>query len=283
MSMFIHHTLMMLEDAGMSIKYPEIRHITLDENGNGKMHAHYSLIQGRRVSVEQNQQMKFLMLFTLLDFHVDASYPELEGKGYREKYENLPTQGDYNLILRQLFRVAKVIRNALVHNQSSCVLSEGKVSVDYRHGKHHFCLNMSWEEFQDFQTAIVMYVRGDMGKGSYFMGIMRSMYASILAGITQFNDELGSALEQPTAGIKMKRHVRQIVMHPPYETCGDALRFPCAARETPEWEGLDLYIVRNDKEFLVPREALDEELSITECDLIADWKREGHYPHVKVL
>ena len=223
------------------------------------------------------------MLFTLLDFHVDASYPELEGKGYREKYESLPAQGDYNLILRQLFRVAKVIRNALVHNQSSFVISEGKVSVDYSRGKHHFCLNMSWEEFQDFQTAIVMYVKGDMGKGSYFMGIMRSMYASILAGITQFNDEFGSTLEQPAAGIKMKRHVRQIVMHPPYEICGNALRFPSAARETPEWEGLDLYIVRNDEEFLVPREALDEDLSITECDLIADWKREGHYPKVKEM
>lgn len=283
MSMFISHTLMMLKDAGMSIKYPKICYITLDENGNSKMYIESNLIQGKRVNVEQNQQMKFLMLFTLLDFHVDASYPELEGKGYREKCESLPTQGDYNLILRQLFRVAKVIRNALVHNQSSFVISEGEISVNYCRGKYHFCLNMSWEEFQDFQTAIVMYVRGDMGKGSYFMGIMRAMYASILEGITQFNDEFGSALEQPTAGIKMKRHARKIVMHPPYETCDDALRFPNAVCETLEWEGLDLYIVRNDKEFLVPREALDENLSITEHDLIADWKREGHYPEVKVL
>lgn len=281
MSVFIHHTLMMLEDAGMSIKYPEVRHVTLDEDGNGKMHAYHSLIQGRRVSVEQNQQMKFLMLFTLLDFHVDASYPELEGKGYREKYESLPVQGDYNLILRQLFRVAKVIRNALVHNHSSFVISDGQISVDYKRGKHHFCLNMSWDAFKDFHSAIVMYVRGDMGKGSYFLGIMRSMYASVLAGITQFNDEFGSAFDQPTAGIKMKRHVRQIVLHPPYEICGDALRFPSAARQIAEWEGMDLYFVRSGEEFLVPREALDEDLSITEHDLIAGWKREGHYPQVK--
>ena len=281
MSMFIHHTLMMLEDAGMSIKYPEIRHITLDKDGKSTMHSYHSLMQGRRVSIEQNQQMKFLILFTLLDFHVDAVYPDLEGKGYREKYENLPAQGDYNLILRQLFRVAKVIRNALVHNQSSFAISDGKVSVDYRRGKHHFCLKMSWEAFKDFHTAIVMYVRGEMGKGSYFLGIMRSMYASILAGITQFNDEFGSALEQPTTGIKMKRHVRQIVLHPPYETCGDALRFPSAARQIAEWEGLDLYIVHRGEEFLVPREALDEDLSITEHDLITGWKREGHYPQVK--
>ncbi|HFT8168084.1 TPA: hypothetical protein ACU9Z1_005724 [Pseudomonas aeruginosa] len=217
MNMFIHHTLTMLEDAGMSTRYPEIRHITLDENGRSTVHSHHSLIQGKRVSIEQNQQMKFLMLFTLLDFHVDAVYPELEGKSYRQKYLNLPVQGDYNLVLSQLFRVAKVIRNALVHNQSSFAMTDGHVSVGYARDQQHFCLKMSWEAFKDFLTAIIMYVRGDMGKGSYFLGIMRSVYASILAGITQFNDEFGSVLAQPTAGIKMKRRLRQVVLHPPYE------------------------------------------------------------------
>ncbi|HFT8168083.1 TPA: hypothetical protein ACU9Z1_005723 [Pseudomonas aeruginosa] len=44
---------------------------------------------------------------------------------------------------------------------------------------------------------------------------------------------------------------------------------------------MDLYFVHNGTELLVPREALDENLSITEHDLIADWKRDGHYPQVK--
>lgn len=281
MSTFIHHTLMMLEDAGMSIEYPIIRHITPDKDGNNTMHAKHSCLQGRRVSVEQNQQMIFLMLFTLLDFHVDASNPGLRDKGYREKYVSLPAQGDYNLILRQLFRVAKVIRNALVHNRSSFVISDDQVSVDYKRGKIHFRLNMSRDAFKDFHSAIAMYVRGDMGKGSYFLGIMRSMYASILAGITQFDDEDKCKFDQPTAGIKMKWQVRQIVLHPPYETCGDALRFPSAARQIAEWEGMDIYIVRSGEEFLVPLEALDENLSITKHDLITNWKREGHYPPVK--
>lgn len=43
---------------------------------------------------------------------------------------------------------------------------------------------------------------------------------------------------------------------------------------------MDLYIVHNGEEFLIPREALDENLSIAERDLIADWKREGSFPHV---
>jgi len=282
MNAFIYHTLTMLEDAGLSINYPKIQPITLDENGRIKMHANTPLIQGNRVSIEQNPQMKFLILFTLLDFHVDAAHPELEGKSYRQKYLNLPSQSDYNLVLRQLFRVAKIIRNALVHNQSSFSVADNHFSVDYRHNRQHFCLKMSREAFKDFHTAIIMYVRGDMGKGSYFLGIMRSMYASILAGITEFNDDFGSLLEQPTTGIKMNRHQRYVVLHPPYEACGGALRFPVAASQIPEYADMDFYFSHNDTEYLVPREALDEKLSIMGHDLIVDWKREGYYPQVKV-
>lgn len=45
---------------------------------------------------------------------------------------------------------------------------------------------------------------------------------------------------------------------------------------------MDFYFVHNGTKYLVPREALDKNLSITEYDLIANWKREGHYLHVKV-
>ncbi|WP_153117780.1 hypothetical protein [Rhodocyclus tenuis] len=281
MSWFIHHTLMLLEDAGMSIRYPEIRWFIPDEQGRGMTHMYASLVQGKRVSVEQNPQLKFMMLFALLDFHVDATHPDMEGKGYREKYESLPAQGDFNLILRQLFRVAKVIRNALVHNQSSFAISGGYVNVDYQRGKIHFSLKMSMDAFKYFHTAIVMYVKGDMGTGNYFLGIMRSIYVNILAGTTHFKDEFGNALEQPSSDIRIKPHVRLVVLRPPYETSGEVLRFAIAERQMPEWEGMDIYIVHNDEEFLIPREVLDEDLSIAERDLIANWKRNGSFPQVK--
>jgi len=100
MNQFIYHTLMMLEDAGMSVRYPRISHITLDEDGKSTMQMHSFCMSGRRVSIEQNQQMKFMMLFALLDFYVDATYPDMEGKSYRQKYKNFPSCGDFDLILR---------------------------------------------------------------------------------------------------------------------------------------------------------------------------------------
>lgn len=283
MSTFIHQTLMLLEDAGMLAQYPRISHVTLEQDGKSTMHSRHSLMLGMRVSIQQNPHIEFLMLFTLLDFHVDATYPDMEGKSYLDKCKDLPVQGDFNIMLRQLYRVAKVIRNALVHNQSSLTFTKEHVNVDYRRGKHQFALKMSLDSFSSFRTAIVMYVKGDMGKGNYFLGLMRSFYGNIVAGTSEFSDELSSSLERPSSGLKMKRSVRQVVMNPPYESCGVMLRFPFAEREIPDWEGMDIYLVKNGEEFLVPREALDENMSILESELIADWKRNGHFPPIMKL
>lgn len=278
MNRLTNQTLLLLEDAGMEVRYPEIRHVTSD----GMTHMSYSCMAGRRVNIEGNLHMKFMMLFTLLDFHLDTTYPDMEGKGYVEKYKDLPRQSDYDLILSQLFRIAKVIRNALVHNHSSFCIENDGIKIDYKRPKHHFILNISWNAFNEFQTAIVMYIKGDMGKGNYFLGIMRSIYSKILAGITQFNDEFDDALIHPAAGIKLKTRVREIMLNPVYETNGEEINFPTARRKLQDWEGLDIYIIQKNEEFLIPLEALDENLSITKINLFDNWKREGSFPHIKI-
>lgn len=282
MSQFIHHTLILLEDAGMSTRYPDIRHITLEPDGKSTAHHYSCTMLGKRVNIEQNQPMKFMMLFALLDFHIDTTYPGMEGKNYQEKYKNLPTKGDFDLILSQLFRMAKIFRNALIHNFSSFDISDGYVSVDYTHGKNRYAIKLTWEAWTNLHTAIIMYIKGDMGRGNYFMGIMRSIYADIIAGIESFSDEFSKALKQSSGAINLKPRVRQVLLSPPYETVNRMFRIAIPEPRLSEWEGLDFYIVRNDVEFLIPREALDEKLSIAEQDLIVNWKREGRFPHLNL-
>ena len=262
----------------MRVRYPEIRHVTPD----GMVHMFYSCMTGRGVTIEGNQRMKFMMLFTLMDWQLDATYPEIEGKGYMDKYKCLPRQGDYNLIFSQLFRIAKVIRNALVHNHSSFSTENGRITIDYKRPKHHFALDMSWHAFDEFQTAIVMYIKGDMGKGNYFLGVIRSVYANILSGITRFHDEFGDALYSISTGIKLKTVVREVILNPAYEINGNEIAFPAAKRKLQNWEGLDIYILYENEEILVPLEALDENLSINKIDLVANWKREGYYPQIEL-
>lgn len=281
MSQFIHHMLMMLEDVGMSIRYPEIRHVTLEENGKSTIHMSFVSRLGTRVSIEQNPQMKFMMIFALLDFHIDATHPGMEGKSYKKKYENLPAIGDFDLILRQLFRVAKVVRNALVHNPSAFSVSGGNVAVGYTFGGTSFSLQMSAEALTNFYTMIVMYLKGDMGKGGYFLGIIRSIYRSFLAGLGSFSDEFGSSLEQPSAGTIIKPHVRQVFLNPEHKAENARIHIVIPERKIQEWEGMDFQISHNGDDFLIPSEALDSDFSISEHDLVSNWKREGRFPPMK--
>lgn len=281
MSQFIHHTLMMLEDVGMSIRYPEIRHVTLEEGGKSTVHMSLFTRLGTRVSIEQNPQMKFMMIFALLDFHIDATHPDMEGKSYKKKYENLPATGDFDLILRQLFRVAKVVRNALVHKPSAFSVSEGSVAVGYTYGNTSFSVKMSAEALTNFYTMIVMYLKADMGNGSYFLGIIRSIYWNFLAGLGSFSDEFGSSLEQPSAGTIIKPHVRQVFLNPKHKAENARIHIIIPEKKIQEREGMDFQISYDGDDFLIPSEALDSDFSISEHDLVSNWKRVGRFPTMK--
>jgi len=174
MSQFIHHALMLLEDAGMSVRYPDIHRITREADGTSSRLISRSGMQGRRVSIEQNPQMKFMMMFALLDAHVDATDPALEGLTYRQKYQRMPAADDAAMMLRELFRLAKLIRNTLVHHPSAFRLETGQLRISYLHKNTAFALTMSDMALRHFYTALQMILRGDLGTGNYFDGTMRS-------------------------------------------------------------------------------------------------------------
>jgi hypothetical protein len=236
MNSFIHLTLMMLEDVGMFVRYPDVRQVTLDEDGKSTVHMSFSSMVGTRVNIEQNQPMKFMIIFALLDFYVDTSHPGMEGLSFSQKYKHLPSHGDFELIFRQLFRMAKLIRNSLVHNSSSFGIGDGHLDVDYTFRGTNFCLNMSTEALIDFYTAIVMFIKGDLGKGDYFLGIMRAIYRNILAGTKRFSDESGSELEECSDGLEIKPYVREIFTNPSYEISKGVIRFTTPKGKNLEWQ-----------------------------------------------
>lgn len=279
---FIHHTLMMLEDSGMFISYPHIRHVTFDEDGKSTCHMSFCCGTGKRVTIEQNQPMKFMMMFTLLDFYIDSNYQKLEGKSFAQKYKNLLPKNDSDLMFRELFRIAKVIRNSLVHNPSSFKISNGEFDISYSFKGTDFCVKISADALTNFYTSLVMYIKGDLGKGNYFIGIMRSIYNNILRGIVCFSDEFGKTLDTPSKGLEIKPYVREILLNPEYTIKEDAhIQIKIAERKNSERQGMDFYIEHNGEDILVPMEALGPELTINERELLDNWKYEGPFPSVK--
>jgi len=271
----------MLEDAGMHSGYPEIRHITFNEDGTSTVNMYASFMTGKRVSIESNQSMKFMMLFSVLDFFVDTKYPELEGKTFSQKYRSLPTDNDYDLMLRELFRVAKVIRNALVHNPSSFKFNNGFLNISYNFRNTEYRVKIKGDSLSFFYTSLIMYTRGDLGNGCYFIGIMRSIYKNIVSGIDCFSDEFGCSIHSPSSGIEIKPYVREMLIRPECMLKDGNIEFICDRRETPDYQGTDMYLELDGHEILVPMEALDSNLAISKSELLNSWVHCSPFPNVR--
>lgn len=278
MKSFIYHAIMMLEDMGMSVRYPDFHHATINNDGTKKVHMEICDRIGNRVSIEQNQKMKIIMIFTILDAYIDSCYPELEGLSFSQKYKNIPSENDMDLMLSQLFRIAKVIRNSIIHSPSSFEFSNGNLNVEYEFRGTNFFVELSFDALNAFNTAIVMYTKRDLGSGNYFLGIMRYIFGNIISGVCRFSDEFGTDLKHPDCGIKIKPYLREVVMNTEYDLKNGEVKINFDESKLSEWQGADFYIERNGEEFLVPIEALRPDLTIEEASLMSKWRYEGPFP-----
>ncbi|HBU9764178.1 TPA: hypothetical protein MDK19_000691, partial [Klebsiella pneumoniae] len=111
---YITSTLMLLEDAGLMLNRPGVTKVTLCENGQRQEEVFFKMMSGRRVSIENNPIAKFLLIFSMFDFYIDSNHPKLAGKSYYYKYKKSPKKNDFDIILWELFRIAKIIRNTLI-------------------------------------------------------------------------------------------------------------------------------------------------------------------------
>jgi hypothetical protein len=281
MQPFIHHSLTMLEDLGMRTRYPDIRWYTENEEGGNTCHLAISDIVGQRVTIEQNQQMKFLMMFALLDFYADSTYLDLEGASFAQKYKKIPAETDSQLIFREVYRVAKVIRNCLVHSPTSFSVSSQTVEIRYEFRNTVYGLTMTSEALAGFYTVMVMYLKGDLGTGDYFLGIVRYIYSDIMNGVSDYSDEFGDSLAVPSDGIKIKPYARNVHTDARYEMRDGAVRFTIQRLPDQQWEGTDFHIVFDGHEYLVPVEALGESLSIEDSELRTRWRKTGTFPPVR--
>ncbi|MDT4329433.1 hypothetical protein ACQE3D_06340 [Methylomonas sp. MS20] len=271
----------MLEDCGMSLGYPEIQHLHINSDGTFTRHIQRSLMTGRRVSIEQNQISKFIIMFSLLDAFIDEKHPHLEGKSFKQKYNDLPATNDYEKILKELFRVAKVLRNALVHNPSSYSESATHIQANYTFKGTTFSLAISTTALKQFYTAIVMYIRGDIGHGAYFIAMTVAIYKEIVAGITTFSDDVAGALHQSLGTFFINPYRRVVVMNPPFSNENTNIRilFDKTSQVAP-CEGLDFYITHKGENLLIPAESLDAGMSIGEVDALTQWKYHGTFPPI---
>lgn len=281
MSSYIHHSLMLLEDAGLAVNYPVFRKVIFDEQGVGNMPMSFSCRVGRRVSIENNIKLKLMVIFSIFDFYIDEKHPPISGESFAYKYKNLPSENDNELILKELFRLWKLIRNALTHQSSALSFEDENLNVLYEFKGRTFQLKMLVHSLDALITLTLMYSKGLICNDLYSGGIVRSIYSNIISGIEILSDEFSSEIVNIDNPLKMNPYIREVFVN--YEYSFDV---GCFYFKKPEvitkGIAIDFCFERDGKIYIVPVEALDSSFSITEEELKKYWEYTGKLPNIKI-
>lgn len=271
-------TLNLLQQIGMDDGYPNYLYAYIVSENNYREVDYSPLPLGTRSDINLIPEAKLTMVFIVFDRFIDEKYG-LVGQKFSEKYDNLGGDSSYDKILKELFRIAKLIRNVLIHEPARFSSTNTHVEIRHRTDTSRLILKMSHEALSSFYTAVIMYVRGNLGTGAYFHAVISTLYATIKHGLETIEDKSGTELNPvDPLGYTLNLGWRRILKDPGF-SFDPSLRIHIDTSKAynEKWFGLDYALIHQGKKILIPVEALNTGLQISENQLSA-WEYQGPFP-----
>lgn len=158
------------------------------ENSNLELEINNDPIQG------------LLIFFPILDNYVDA-LTKLTGVSFKGKYDAILEDRGINTIIKRVYRILKLLRNAMIHNVNSLNKTGDIVEVNYirpktkKYPMTEFHLSISnegiktlWKLISVLEDKNILNVRGNMFRD----GILFGYYQEVLSAIEDnIKDEIG--------------------------------------------------------------------------------------------
>lgn len=142
--MFIESTLKFVEKSDLSFLTPLIRTITINSDGTESIGISSHLCVNAN-KLNGNFIVAQTVMFILFDTLIDLKHQNLEGESFKKRYEKLPSNTNIEHIIKESYRIFKIIRNPLTHNRTSAHTSNSQLNISYKNKqKKH---NLYTEEF----------------------------------------------------------------------------------------------------------------------------------------
>lgn len=266
---FINDTLSFLQDVGVQSEFISFSEIELYKNGTSNQIIKALLISGSNVNIESNPQAKCLLIFALFDCWIDSNFNDLEGDSYRKKYEKIPSDSENNLIIKEVFRLLKVLRNTVVHNPSQFIFDDGFLVINYEFKKTDYKLTIPESMLNSLYTMIILCIK-EGNKNEYFWGVVRSAYLDIFNSIQDFSDDFETPLYCEVNGLKIRPYIRYRVKYAEiarYDGYFEITISPTHSKHLQSDRGVDFYLDIDGQKYLVPKEGLTNGCVLQERDL----------------
>lgn len=262
------------------IKFPEpsIITITNDDRGSTQNFPIISLAPTYSIGAF----LKHIMVHSLLDAVFESENPDLENRGYVQKYQALPEENNYEMAVKETYRILTMVRNVITHNKSKLAFTGDRLVCSYDKVVRNkpaipLSLNISLGGLEVLYATAVLRskLKGEVDR--YHQLMITAMYNTAVASVTDFQDEYrhskGIGLRHASVVRQIRWNRRYRVMSPEYEDQGDTVRFTKFMVPEPEsgWAGDEYLFNENGSYYIIPGEFLKDDGSINKKEL-SSWK-----------
>lgn len=260
---FIKQTTKLLASTDIKIYKLSFRDVTINEDeipsvtfsGRSALFSHLNL--------NHNLILQLMIFFGVLDAKIDTLHPELEDEPFNRKYNLLPQGDDSKIILKQLYRMLILLRNAAVHNKEA--ISFENNTIICKPGIKEFTLTKLGLEF--IYSAVFQILNPLTANKEYNSGILRRYYDEIKTNVITFKDANGEGLSNISNEIRLQIAVRYEVKNPTYTFDENDLTILKPYDTGSENNGADYLIHFEGHEYIVPSEALSSSNKISKKNL----------------
>ena len=254
---FISQTIKLLEKANFSLRFPEICDTKLDGDTQSISFKFVSYITS--IDIKHNFLLISSISFLLIDVYLDTIYSQLEGKSFKERYENIKNTNDINIILKEIYRILKLIRNATIHSRSAISVKNDVYIIHYDFRNTCFYLKISKKTFENLISLVLFIIKIKNSNiiNEYLVAILRTYYKGLNNNIV-IKDEFSTQLLNISSSICLKNIRRFRVLNPRYEIIGSSVKIePLKIHERERaYSAADYIIEINSKKYLIPEEVL---------------------------
>lgn len=257
---FIEKTIKMLQRSDIIIRMPEHRKLEFD----GEMRKVYIELSDMfgKTQLQDNLIFHVMVFFSLMDTYVDISYPNLEGQSFAKKYIDLRASNDMEIMIKESYRVLKILRNASIHSRNAIsVGNDNVIIVNYQYRGTNFRIDMSKNCLELIYSLIFLLIEDKNYPSIYMEGLVRTYYDNIKSSITYISDDFGiNNLVCISPGLRLKRIVRYNVVNPNIVIDSGEQTVNINKHQLHEMEkehySSDYKIIVNGKCYLIPDEIL---------------------------
>ena len=204
-------------------------------------------------------------------------YPELQGQTFKFKYENLPQGSDEEIILRESYRIFKILRNAATHSMDSITIINDRIMAQYNFRNTCFELSITQTGLSFLFTYIIeLFTTNNIYTQNHIKAFNCELFNLLKNEISSVKDEFGEGIFPISNTLRLKRWVRYYIENPSFEIKEEHLlkiTSPYELKSEFEKEyGVD-YLVKLNKNdlYLIPGEVLNNNYEL-EISGLSYWK-----------